>query len=222
MANVAENKEYKDIPLTKQKWLDEMEDTLVDCVGDTAQFAKVFMPHRFEREFDPPYEEIFRLLDDDRKKRVVIAAPRGTGKTSIDAIAFPARKICYQESKYIVVVSCTHKLAAQIVRQLGRELTDNPNIIQAFGPLKGSRWSEGEGELRTSTGVTILARGADQQVRGLLEESRPDLIIIDDLEDSEPFRIGSAEEYVKKISEWFRTDLLNIIDRASKLSLIHI
>lgn len=218
--NLAEGQDFTSIPLTKQKFLNEMEDTLVDCCGDTATFAKVFMPHRFTREFDSPYREIFRLLDDDSAKKVAIAAPRGTGKTSIDAIAFPARKVCYQESKFVLVVSCTHNLAASVVRQLGRELTDNPNIIHAFGPLKGTRWSEGEGELRTSTGISILAKGAGQQVRGLIESTRPDLIIVDDLEDSEPFRIGDAEEYIRKIREWFRADLLNVVDRASKTTRI--
>ena len=202
-------------PLSHDELIGEMEDVMVECALDTAAFAKTFMPNRFERPFDPPYLELLSLLDDDNNKRIAIAAPRGTGKTSLDAIAFPARKVCYQMSKFIVIVSATHGLGSKIVKQLGRELTENPNIIKVFGPLKGTRWAEGEGDLRTSTGINILARGAGQQVRGLLEEGRPDLIILDDLEDSEPFRIGDATEYVRKTWEWLRTDLLNIIDRSS-------
>lgn len=207
-------------PLSRQEFIGEIGDILERCMGDTAEFAKTFMPNRFDRPFDPPYAEIFKILDDDTIKQGVIAAPRGTGKTSIDAIAFPARRICYQESKFIVIVSATHALAAKIVKQLGRELVENPNIRKIFGPLKGDRWAEGEGDLRTSTGISILARGAGQQVRGLLEDRRPDLILIDDLEDSEPFRIGDASEYVRKTEEWLDADLLNIIDRASKTTRV--
>ncbi len=202
-------------PLSHDELIGEIEDVMVECALDTAAFAKTFMPHRFERPFDKPYKELFNILDDDTIDRAAIAAPRGTGKTSCDAIAFPARKICYQDCKFVVVVSATHGLGAKIVKQLGRELTENPNIKKVFGELKGSRWAEGEGDLRTSTGINILARGAGQQVRGLLEEGRPDLIILDDLEDSEPFRIGDATDYVRKTWEWLRTDLLNIIDRSS-------
>src|SRR4030042_5385062 len=71
--NLAEGQDFTSIPLTKQKFLNEMEDTLVDCCGDTATFAKVFMPHRFAREFDAQYQEIFRLLVDDSAKKVAIA-----------------------------------------------------------------------------------------------------------------------------------------------------
>ena len=202
-------------PISHDELIGEIEDVLVSTALDTAAFAKTFMPHRFERPFDPPYGEIFDILDDDTIPLAAIAAPRGMGKTSVDAIAFPARKICFQMVKFVVVVSATHGLASKIVKQLGRELTENPNIIKVFGPLKGPRWAEGEGDLRTSTGINILARGAGQQVRGLLEEGRPDLIILDDLEDSEPFRIGDATEYVRKTWEWLRTDLLNIVDRSA-------
>ena len=201
-------------PLTHDELIGEIEDVMVECALDTGAFAKTFMANRFRRPFDPPYNEIFKILDDDTIDRAAIAAPRGTGKTSLDAIAFPARKICYQDCKFVVIVSATHGLASKIVKQLGRELIENPNIIKIFGPLKGTRWAEGEGDLVTSTGINILARGAGQQVRGLLEESRPDLIILDDLEDSEPFRIGDATDYVRKTWEWLRTDLLNIIDQS--------
>jgi len=171
------------------------------------------MPKRFSREFNSLHDEFFAILDDDSKRRCALAAPRGFGKTSIDTIAFPARKLLFQENSFVVIVSATHEVAAQNVRNLGMELTENADIIRTFGDLKGPIWSYGKGRLQLSNGATVLARGAGQQIRGLLERAqRPDLIIVDDLEDPEAYRVSTWEDYIRKTMEWFFADLLGAID----------
>lgn len=198
-----------------------MEQLLLDCSMSTPTFGSTFMPKRFWRPWVSLHEEFFEYLDDDSVPLVAIAAPRGFGKTSIDTIAYPARKILYQECKFVEIISCTASVAAANVKNLGRELTGNAMVAKVFGQLKGPVWSEGLGNLETSTGIVIKARGAGQQVRGLLEsDSRPDLIIVDDLEDSEPFRIGDPTEYLRKIKEWFFSDLMNSIDRRGNTRVI--
>jgi len=198
--------------LTREEFIESMKPILAECVDDTATFASKFIPDRFTRAFDPPYAEMFALLDDDTKRRVAIAAPRGIGKTTSCTIALPARKITFHDCKYVLIISCTHSKAAEDVDNLGSELTENPRIVKVFGQLKGPKWSLGTGRLTTSTNIHIQAKGAGQQIRGLLKENRPDLIIIDDLEDPEPFRIGDATEYLRKLKHWFYADLLNSID----------
>lgn len=197
----------------KQAFLDAVKPILVDTCDDTSAFATAFIPRRFDRPFDPPHHEIFERLDNEDLRQVAIAAPRGCGKTTTTTIAFPARKVCFQQCKFIMVVSCTNTIATKDVRNLGKELQYNPKITKIFGPMKGKRWSEGTGDLETANGIHILSRGAGQQIRGLLEETRPDLIIVDDLEDSEPFRLGDPTEYLRKLNEWFYADLMNSIDR---------
>ena len=199
----------------------DMEELLLECSMSTPTFGSTFMPKRFWRPWVSLHDEFFQYLDDDSVPLLAIAAPRGFGKTSIDTIAYPAKKILFQETKFVEVISCTASVAATNVKNLGRELTSNPMIAKIFGRLKGPVWSEGLGNLETSTGVVIKARGAGQQVRGLIEgENRPDLIIIDDLEDSEPFRIGDPTEYLRKIKEWFFSDLMNSIDRRGRTRVI--
>lgn len=172
------------------------------------------MGERFYRPFNSLHDELFALLDDESKQCVAIAAPRGFGKTTIDTIALPARKIIFRQCRFVLLVSCTGAVAAPNVRNLARELTGNPLIREVAGDLKGPTWAEGTGDIVTSNGVRVLARGAGQQIRGLLEgASRPDLIIVDDLEDPEPFRLGDPGPYIKNLKEWFFADLMNSIDR---------
>ncbi len=191
----------------------EVRSLLTRCIKDTRVFGNTFMPKRFFRPWVDIHDEFFSYLDDDANPFTVIAAPRGFGKTTIDSIAFPAKRIVFRQSKFIELISATHSVAAQNVKNLGRELTGNARIKQFFGEMRGPIWSEGRGHLETTSGVTILARGAGQQIRGLLEASgRPDLVVIDDLEDPEPFRIGDPTEYLRKIKEWFWSDLMNSLD----------
>jgi predicted phage terminase large subunit-like protein len=190
----------------------ELQETLVKCTRSTSVFGSVFLPSRFYRPWGDIHKEFFTALDDDRNRFTVIAAPRGFGKTTIDSVAFPLRKILFQQCRFVVLFSCTHAMAAQNVKNLGRELAGNQDIKAVFGELQGPIWSLGRGHLETTTGITIVAKGANQQTRGLLEgESRPDLVIIDDLEDSEPFRLGDPTNYLVKIKDWFYADLMGAL-----------
>ncbi len=194
--------------------LDRLEQVLAASMHSTEIFSKLMFPERFYRKFGSIHKEFFRLLDDDTNQFTALAAPRGWGKTSLDTISFPARRICFEQVRFVVVVSCTRDLAAQNVKNLARELTGNENIQELIGDLKGETWAEGSGRIETSTGIVVLARGAGQQIRGLLERGfRPDLIIVDDLEDAEAYRLGDAEAYMRNLKEWFYADLIGAIDR---------
>jgi hypothetical protein len=64
----------------------------------------------------------------------------------------------------------------------------------------------------TSTGTAVMPRGRGQQVRGILfGNNRPDLIVCDDLEDSESVK---SEEQRKKVKEWFFADVCNSVNRS--------
>lgn len=192
----------------------DFNDTMYKAYVDTRVYASSFMPDRFWRPWKSIHDDFFKFLDDPDANRIAIAAPRGFGKTT-SMLATGAKRVCYKDCRFLEFISCTHKIASENVKNLGRELVGNKEILKVFGNLRGQKWSEGDGHLETNTGITLLARGAGQQVRGLLVGggARPDLILVDDLEDSEPFRIGDPAEYLRKLKEWFWSDLMNSIDR---------
>ncbi len=187
-----------------------LKDLLKRCYLSTKISSRVFFPERFTRQFTPDHDLIFDLLDDDSKQKVAIAAPRGFGKSTTVDLAYPAKKILFQEKKYVITVSNTSDLAVERAEDLKIEITSNPTITGLFGPMESNNFSM-KGWV-TSTGIKVLPRGAGQQVRGRLHLGhRPDLIIVDDLEDSESVR---SEEQRKKLKEWFFSDLVNSVDRA--------
>ena len=190
----------------------EIKEILKSCYRSTKVASKVLFPERFFRPFSSLHDEIFKVLDDNTKQKVVIAAPRGFGKTTIDTISYPAKKILFQEKKFIVPISCTATSAVMQGENLKRELVSNTDIARIFGPMKSDSFSKEQ--WITANGVMVMPRGAGQQVRGLLyERYRPDLIIADDLEDKESVK---SEEQRAKLKEWWFSDVCNSIDRGTK------
>lgn len=185
---------------------------LSQCFLSTKVAAKIIFPDRFYLPFSSLHDTIFNILDDDSIQLALIIAPRGFGKTSTVNLAFPAKKILFQEKKFIVPISCTATQATMQGENLKRELLTNRMITTLFGPMKSDTFSK---EMWvTSTGTAIMPRGAGQQVRGILYgDNRPDLIIIDDLEDAESVR---SDEQRAKTKAWFFEDVLNSINRSRK------
>lgn len=191
---------------------DETKTLLSQCFLSTKVTAKIIFPDRFYLPFSSLHDTIFNILDDDSIQLALIIAPRGFGKTSTVNLAFPAKKILFQEKKFIVPISCTATQATMQGENLKRELMTNRFITGLFGPMKSDTFSK---EMWvTSSGTAVMPRGAGQQVRGILYgDNRPDLIIVDDLEDAESVR---SDEQRAKTKAWFFEDVLNSINRSRK------
>ena len=191
---------------------EDIKEIMAYCYRSTKVFGKVLFPERFHRPFSPLHDEIFKVLDDDSIKLAAIEAPRGWGKTSCVNLAFPARKILFGDARFIVPISCTATQAVMQGENLKRELMSNSMVQELFGSMKSDNFSKDMWV--TANGVAVMPRGSGQQVRGILFGNyRPDLIILDDLEDSESVR---NEEQRAKLKEWVYADVLNSIDRAGK------
>ncbi len=192
------------------------EDLLVECCKSTKVCAKALFPDRFTRDFSSGHDEIFDILDDDSEKRVVIASPRGTGKTSCVNLVLPAQRILFKKSRYIVPISRTATAAEEQALNLRRELDTNETINKLFGSLKTPIWSRSNWEAcleGDDIGTKVNPRGAGQQIRGLIHRnSRPDLIIVDDADDPQSVR---SEEQRSILKSWFNKDVCNSIDRGS-------
>lgn len=145
----------------------------------------------------------------------LVMMPRGFAKTTI-ANSATLWHIVYQECKYPLYLSETMGHASQQMTNVARQLTNNVRLTAIFGNLKpeqrsGLRWSESEGIMETTTGVTIAARGRGGQVRGLnVDAIRPDRIIFDDVEDLESVETDAQRA---KTSDWFFADVLPALSR---------
>lgn len=186
------------------------------CYLDDRVFAKVFFPDRFSRDFDPIHDRIFSVLNSDSQQKA-LAAPRGIGKTSIASFLKPAKKALFCEANFIVIVSATASSAMEQTENLKSLITRNPTVERLFGDITTKQWSKEQWVLRIPSQdgmdheVCIMPRGAGQQIRGkLFNNSRPDYICGDDIEDPKKVQSEDQRDYVK---DWWFSDVLNSVDR---------
>jgi hypothetical protein len=195
-------------------------DILAACSQSTRTTALTFFPERFNVPFaEEVHGKIFDLIDDPTLNKVAIAAPRGWGKTSIVALALMARHILFRVTDFIAYINMSHDAAALQTENLRRELVSNPIIKKIFGQVKVNLGnSEFEETFSKKAWVAydtlVWPRGAGQQVRGVLyRNSRPALIVLDDLENTENI---TNEDFRKKQREWLYADVMPAVPKLHK------
>ena len=197
---------------------EELDVILASCILDIKNTCGIIFPDIFYATFSTLHQQIFDLINSGARK-IAIAAPRGIGKTSI-ARAIVMRSILFRLQRFIVYLSNSATSAEMQTENLKRDLIANQQVRKLFGNIKnaiagGDSIDESFSKsCWTAFGKTfILPRGAGQQVRGLnWNNHRPELVIIDDLEDKNEIK---SEENRKKLKEWFWSDLMKTEDRYS-------
>lgn len=182
-----------------------------ECAESLELFAKTYFPDIFTCEFSALHKEFFRSVEEiilrrkRRKNYYVRAAPRGHGKSQILSFLTPIWCVCYKYKQNILIVSDTLDQARGFIQAIKSELEENDLIKSDFGTLvSDEKWSQDK--IVTLNKVQIYGRGAGQKLRGNKYGSiRPQLIIIDDLENDESVE---TETQRKKLMNWFTKALL--------------
>ena len=122
----------------------------------------------------------------------------------------------FREFKFGVFIGNAYGMAVERLASVKQELTNNDSLIELFGDQHGSTWSEGE--IILSNGIKIQAIGARQSMRGVKHnDQRPDLGLIDDLEDEE--MVGSKEAIAKN-KRWLNGTLRPAMDPKGKIRML--
>lgn len=195
---------------------EDLDRILERAYTDIAFCGQVLFPHAFHRPFDAPHRQIFDLLQNSDNPRKVVIAPRGVGKTTIDNLLVPAHRILFNDKKYIVPVGASAETAIEQSENLKNELLENEYIGQLFNIESHSQtFSKTDWIVKVGdTPVKVRPKGAGQKLRGMKWGSyRPDLIVVDDLEDEESVM---NEERRAALKRWFYGALMGLVDRSSK------
>jgi len=192
----------------------QLDDTLALCAANTQIYAKTLHPEQFTAPWSALHNQIFDLVDSGHKK-IAIAAPRGIGKTTV-ARCLAQKSIVFRDLNFICYVSKSATFAEMQTENIKRELLSNNEVKGLFGSVKVNDASDIDESFSKSSwtayGKTlILPRGAGQQIRGLnWSGNRPQLIIIDDLEDKKEVKNPDNRSFLKS---WFYSDLMKSVNR---------
>ena len=155
--------------------------------NNMALFGRHCFPTALRKSTPPFHNEVYSSLANDKKRRVLIAAPRGTAKSTVTTLIFPLWKIAFKktdEDLFIVIISESQTQSINFLSRIKYHLTHSDKFRDIFGdlgPNTARRWTNNDVVL--ANGTRIIAVGTGQRVRGFIEgDTRPNLIIVDDFE----------------------------------------
>lgn len=182
---------------------------------DLESFGQFFFKHHLKLATPDFHREIYKLYQNENIKRIGIAAPRSHAKSTITDLIFLAWNIVHGKTRFVLLVSDTYSQAALFLETVKAEFESNDLLKSFYGDMCTGKWSEGE----IVVGKTMVkAVGAGMKVRGVkYMESRPDLIIVDDLENDEA--VESLERR-DKMERWFNGALIPSMDKNGRLVMI--
>ena len=168
--------------------------------NDFGFFIEFFLSSFLTCSIPDFHREIYKLIPESG--RLVLAAPRGFAKSTIDTVFYPIWAALFKKKSDIIIFSASEGFAVDFLRKIKMELEGNPKILAFFGDMRSTKWSESH--IILSNGVVIRAKGAGSQVRG----ARPDCIICDDIETDDSVE---SEDQRKKLKNWLFKACLNTL-----------
>ncbi len=119
----------------------DIQDLLTTCVK-LRPFCSTFLAENFYSPFTSLHDKIINKMDTNKQKsKVVIAATRGLGKTTL-CRGRAAKAILYAESKFLIYLSTSATHAEQQTENLKKDLLYSPLVRNIFGNVKTSYQSD--------------------------------------------------------------------------------
>lgn len=186
----------------------------------TAQVIQGFVGSILSNRFDgqavsPEFHRECWDLCTSENKFVAMAAPRGHAKSTAITLGYGLATLLFRERRFMLLVSDTESQASLFLGTFKQELTENEELINLFG-IKRNEKGQVQFQKDTETDIIvecedghrfrIIAKGAEQKLRGLIwNGSRPDIIVCDDMENDE---LVLNKERREKLRRWFKGALL--------------
>ena len=149
-----------------------------------------YFPHHFRSRTPQFHIKILKEVMNNRY--FACQCPRESAKSTILAFLYPEHGITFKKFRFIVIVQNTYLKAAQSLETIKSEFRNNRFLKDDFS-VTISKDSTGDSVFTHPDGfqTRVLCKGAEQigSVRGeKFGAYRPDLILIDDLEDDDMVR----------------------------------
>lgn len=166
--------------------------------------AGVFLSPRYDhpRPTAQFHREAWELYCTDYPQCMVIA-PRDHAKSTALTFDYVLAEVLFRRSDYVIIISSTEEMSQEQLSNISGELHENDDLIREFGIRTFLTDAKTEIIVECDDGhrFRILARGAEQKIRGRMwNGKRPNLIVCDDMEDDE--QVESKDRRIK-FRRWF-------------------
>lgn len=167
-------------------------------------FAGTFLSPRYDAPSPTPqfHRDGWALYANSHPQCMLIA-PREHAKSTALTFVFILASVCFRVNDYVILVGSTEDMSAEQLSNIREELADNEDLRREFGIASFEQDSKTDIIIRCDDGhrFRILARGAEQKIRGKMwKGKRPNLLIGDDMEDDE--QVENRDRRIK-FRKWF-------------------
>ncbi|MCX6760346.1 MAG: hypothetical protein NTW46_03330 [Candidatus Nealsonbacteria bacterium] len=163
---------------------------------------------------------MFKLSEEKNKDLCVISAFRGSSKSTIFSTSLPIWKIISGQSHFVVIASQTQYQTRQIMSNIKKQLETNNLLRNDLGPFdaENNEWGFTSGLIFKQYDAKLMVVSTEQAIRGLrYKQYRPDLIILDDIEDLNSTRTQESRD---KIFNWFSSEILPLGTPKTKIFVL--
>ena len=189
-----------------------------NALKSLVSFREEYIPSKDDVAPAPFHEDWSRILLTG-KENFAIEAFRESAKTQIVIRANLLHALTYPQEKrsYLVIICATQTRAGQMLQGVTREYLSSQAMNGLLSKVNDNSERAFEAEYQNGRRVRIEAYGKGAALRGIIWGSRrPDLIIIDDPQDSEDAR---SETVTSNDWDWFLSDVY-FLGKQSRIFLI--
>lgn len=188
---------------------------------DARFFIDLFLHEHLDMDIPDFHVEIWRLLTDQEKERVLLAIPRDHAKTTLAKLVVVWYFI-YTTHRFCVYLSNTSPIAKGACKDI-MDFMESANFRNLFGTIQITKSSENEAhwefDLTLPNGQVksciLRGLGQGQQMRGVNRKNqRPDIAVVDDIEDIENTK---NPELQKNLDKWMYGTFIKALARKKKI-----
>ncbi|EHD21543.1 MULTISPECIES: phage terminase large subunit [Brenneria] len=160
------------------------------------------------------------IVASPKSENDAIAAPRGEAKSTLVSQLFVLWCIIRGIKHYPVIVMDSIDQAYPMLEAIKAELAFNPRIEMDFPEVAGGGRVWQAGTIVTKNDIKVQVAGSGKKLRGLRHGPyRPDLVVLDDIENDEQVR---SPEQRDKVDNWLKKTVLPLGGAGAKFDVVYI
>ncbi|HHB9526120.1 TPA: phage terminase large subunit [Yersinia enterocolitica] len=166
------------------------------------------------------FSRLSEIVASPKGENDAIAAPRGEAKSTLVSQLFVLWTIICGIKHYPVIVMDSIDQAYPMLEAIKAELVYNPRLLMDFPDVCGAGRVWQMGTILTRNDIKVQVAGSGKKLRGLRHGPyRPDLVVLDDIENDEQVR---SPEQREKLENWLKKTVLPLGTAGGKLDVIYI
>jgi predicted phage terminase large subunit-like protein len=192
--------------------------------GDFEFFARTYFPHYVKGEPSVMHKHIFERLPAifraEKSVSEYLIAPRGEAKSTIVTQIGAMFAAVTGKKHLIVIIMAALELSTMMLEAIKIELESNPRLAMDFPEVCGAGRVWQAANIITANGVKLKAAGSGKRLRGMKHGPfRPDLVLLDDLENDENVENPDQRD---KLDKWIDKAVVPLGPTGAKMDILYV